>query len=147
MHCSRMANSEGEVCAFGTCSVSPWLGVYSTGQSCCCTPVSRKAESVLRRLEKFPESGRSIPEFPGLSHRKVIVRPYRFLYRVWGKRSGSSRFSMVRHCLKGRITRNHLTNACIRLLRLSRLVLTHKPRQPRLQVKQTYSRPQWRMGC
>ena len=106
-----------------------------------------KAESVLRRLEKFPESGRSIPEFPGLSHRKVIVRPYRFLYRVWGKRSGSSRFSMVRHCLKGRITRNHLTNACIRLLRLSRLVLTHKPRQPRLQVKQTYSRPQWRMGC
>jgi len=44
-----------------------------------------KAESVLRRLEKFPESGRSIPEFPGLTHREVIVGPYRFFYRVVGQ--------------------------------------------------------------
>jgi plasmid stabilization system protein ParE len=44
-----------------------------------------KAESVLRRLEKFPESGRSIPEFPGFPHREVIVGPYRFLYRVVGQ--------------------------------------------------------------
>lgn len=28
----------------------------------------KNAESVLRRLEKFPESGRSIPRFPGLPH-------------------------------------------------------------------------------
>jgi prevent-host-death family protein len=35
--------------------------------------------------EKFPESGRSIPEFPDLPHREVIVRPYRFFYRVSGK--------------------------------------------------------------
>jgi len=45
----------------------------------------KKAESVLRRLEKFPESGRSIPEFPGLPHREVIVGPYRFFYRVVGQ--------------------------------------------------------------
>ncbi len=44
-----------------------------------------KAELVLRRLEEYPESGRSIPEFPGLPHREVIVRPYRFFYRVAGK--------------------------------------------------------------
>ena len=44
-----------------------------------------KAEKVLRRLEEFPESGRAIPEFPGLPHREVIVRPYRFFYRVVGK--------------------------------------------------------------
>jgi toxin ParE1/3/4 len=44
-----------------------------------------KAETVLRRLEEFPESGRSIPEFPDLPHREVIVRPYRFFYRVVGK--------------------------------------------------------------
>jgi plasmid stabilization system protein ParE len=44
-----------------------------------------KAEEFLRRLEEFPESGRSIPEFPGLPHREVIVRPYRFFYRVVGK--------------------------------------------------------------
>lgn len=44
-----------------------------------------KAEQVLRRLETYPESGRSIPEFPGLPHREVIVRPYRFFYRVVGK--------------------------------------------------------------
>lgn len=44
-----------------------------------------KAEAVLRRLEEFPESGRSIPEFPALPHREVIVRPYRFFYRIVGK--------------------------------------------------------------
>lgn len=44
-----------------------------------------KAEAVLRRLEEFPESGRSIPEFPALPHREVIVRPYRFIFRVVGK--------------------------------------------------------------
>ena len=44
-----------------------------------------KVESVLRRLSEFPESGRSIPEFPELPHREVVVRPYRFFYRVVGK--------------------------------------------------------------
>ena len=44
-----------------------------------------KAERVLKRLEEYPESGRSIPEFPGLPHREIIVRPYRFFYRVVGK--------------------------------------------------------------
>ena len=44
-----------------------------------------KAEQVLRRLEEFPESGRSIAEFPDLPHREVIVRPYRFSYRIVGK--------------------------------------------------------------
>lgn len=41
-----------------------------------------KAENILRRLEEFPDSGRVIPEYPELPHREVIVRPYRFLYRV-----------------------------------------------------------------
>ena len=41
-----------------------------------------KAEQVLRRLEQFPDSGRSIPEFPDLPHREIIVLPYRFFYRV-----------------------------------------------------------------
>jgi len=45
----------------------------------------KKAESVLRRLEKFPDSGRVIPEFPELPHREVIVAPYRFFYRVEGR--------------------------------------------------------------
>ena len=44
-----------------------------------------KAEKVLRRLEDHPDSGRSIPEFPELPHREVIVKPYRFFYRVSGK--------------------------------------------------------------
>ena len=42
----------------------------------------KRAEEVLRRLEKHPESGRSLPEFPELPHREVIVRPYRFFYRL-----------------------------------------------------------------
>lgn len=45
----------------------------------------KKSEVVLRRLEEFPESGRSIPEFPGLPHKEVIIPPYRFFCRVAGK--------------------------------------------------------------
>lgn len=40
------------------------------------------AEETLSRLERFPESGRSIPEFPDLPFREVIVRPYRFFCRI-----------------------------------------------------------------
>jgi toxin ParE1/3/4 len=45
----------------------------------------RRAEVILRRLAKFPESGRVIPEFPELPHREVLVPPFRFFYRVKGK--------------------------------------------------------------
>lgn len=44
-----------------------------------------RAEEVLRRLERYPASGRAIPEFPELPHREVIVRPYRFFHRVVGQ--------------------------------------------------------------
>ena len=43
-----------------------------------------RAEKVLRRLETLPQSGRRIPEFPELPYREVIVKPYRFFYRVEG---------------------------------------------------------------
>ena len=42
----------------------------------------RKAELSLRRLGRFSESGRVIPEFPDLPFREGIVAPYRFFYRV-----------------------------------------------------------------
>ncbi len=45
----------------------------------------QKAEKVLSRLKKFPQSGRSLPEFPDLPFREVIVAPYRFFYRIKGK--------------------------------------------------------------
>lgn len=45
----------------------------------------QKAEKTLSRLGKFPESGRLLPEFPGLPFREVIVRPYRFFYRTKDK--------------------------------------------------------------
>jgi toxin ParE1/3/4 len=45
----------------------------------------QRAATVLRRLERFPESGRVLPEFPDLPYREVIVAPYRFFYRVAGK--------------------------------------------------------------
>ena len=44
-----------------------------------------RAETVLHRLERSPESGRVISEFPDLPYREVIVAPYRFFYRVAGK--------------------------------------------------------------
>jgi len=43
-----------------------------------------RAETVLRRLEDFPESGRVVPEFPELPYREVIISPYRFFYRIKG---------------------------------------------------------------
>jgi plasmid stabilization system protein ParE len=43
-----------------------------------------KAEKALSRLKKYQESGRLIPEFPDLPFREVIVRPYRFFYRIKG---------------------------------------------------------------
>jgi len=45
----------------------------------------QRAERVLRRLERFPDSGRVLPEFPDLPYREVIVAPYRFFYRVADK--------------------------------------------------------------
>ncbi len=43
-----------------------------------------RALKALSRLEKFPESGRRLPEFRSLPYREVIVRPYRFFYRIQG---------------------------------------------------------------
>ena len=45
----------------------------------------QRAEIVLRRLERFPESGRLLPEFPDLPYREEIVAQHRFFYRVAGK--------------------------------------------------------------
>lgn len=45
----------------------------------------RKAEEKLSRLKQFPDSGRILPEFPDLPFREVIVKPYRFFYRVKDK--------------------------------------------------------------
>jgi len=45
----------------------------------------QKSEKSLFRLKKFPESGRTIPEFPDLPFREVIVSPYRFFYKVKDK--------------------------------------------------------------
>jgi toxin ParE1/3/4 len=44
-----------------------------------------QSEKILRRLEDFPESGRTIPEFPELPYREVVISPYRFFYRIKNK--------------------------------------------------------------
>jgi toxin ParE1/3/4 len=44
-----------------------------------------RVEHVLRRLERFPDSGRRLPELPELPHREVVVAPYRFFYRIRGR--------------------------------------------------------------
>ena len=38
----------------------------------------------LRNLVRFPDSGRTIPEFPELGFREVLVGRYRFFYRLQG---------------------------------------------------------------
>ena len=45
----------------------------------------QKAEKKLSRLKEFPDSGRLLPEFPDLPFREVILKPYRFFYRVKDK--------------------------------------------------------------
>jgi toxin ParE1/3/4 len=45
----------------------------------------KRVERALRRLTRFPDSGRLIPEFPDLPFREAIVPPYRFFYRREGK--------------------------------------------------------------
>jgi plasmid stabilization system protein ParE len=45
----------------------------------------RRSETKLRRLERFPQSGKPILEFPDLPHREIVVAPYRFFYRVQGR--------------------------------------------------------------
>ena len=49
------------------------------------TAFRRKAEKTLARLQRFPQSGRILPEFPDLPFREVIVAPYRFFYCAKGK--------------------------------------------------------------
>jgi toxin ParE1/3/4 len=49
------------------------------------TRILERTNLRLRRLAAFPESGRRIPEFPGLPHREVIIAPFRFFYRVEGR--------------------------------------------------------------
>lgn len=44
-----------------------------------------RAVSNLARLIEFPESGRVVPEFPGLGFREVLVNRYRFFYKPLGE--------------------------------------------------------------
>jgi plasmid stabilization system protein ParE len=45
----------------------------------------KRVEKSLKRLIRFPNSGRSLPEFPELPYREVVISPYRFFYRIAGK--------------------------------------------------------------
>lgn len=42
----------------------------------------QKAEKTLSRLRDHAESGRTLPEFPDIHYREVIIAPYRIFYRV-----------------------------------------------------------------
>lgn len=48
------------------------------------------AERSLRRLERFPSSGRRIPEFPDLPFREIVFHPYRFFYAIRSTRQGKA---------------------------------------------------------
>jgi toxin ParE1/3/4 len=45
----------------------------------------KKADDLLHRLEKHPLSGRTIPEYPELPYRELLVLPYRFFYSIENK--------------------------------------------------------------
>ncbi|MCL4554127.1 MAG: type II toxin-antitoxin system RelE/ParE family toxin [Actinobacteria bacterium] len=43
-----------------------------------------RSADALKRLIRFPESGRAIPEFSEVGFREVLVGRYRFFYRLQG---------------------------------------------------------------
>jgi len=60
------------------------IGYIQRGDPEAAVRFRNRAKQVLRRLLRFPESGRLIPEFPDLPVRGVIVPPTRFFYRREG---------------------------------------------------------------
>jgi toxin ParE1/3/4 len=42
----------------------------------------QRSEKSLKRLERFPNAGAVVAEFPELPFREVSVEPYRFFYQV-----------------------------------------------------------------
>jgi plasmid stabilization system protein ParE len=40
-----------------------------------------RSQKILKRLERFPNSGATVPEFPDSPFREVYVEPYRFFYQ------------------------------------------------------------------
>jgi plasmid stabilization system protein ParE len=44
-----------------------------------------RAKRSLRRLARYPNSGRRIPAFPDLPFRELVLSPYRFFYRTEGQ--------------------------------------------------------------
>ncbi len=61
------------------------IGYILRGKLLAALSFRKKAEKSLSRLKRFPQSGRIIPEFPDLPFREVIVKPYRFFYKVKDK--------------------------------------------------------------
>jgi toxin ParE1/3/4 len=45
----------------------------------------RRIRAAARRLARFPESGRAVPEVGDVQYRELIVGPYRLLYRYSGE--------------------------------------------------------------
>jgi toxin ParE1/3/4 len=46
----------------------------------------KKILNRVEHLESFPRSGSRIPEWPSLSHRQLVIRPYRVFYQIDGER-------------------------------------------------------------
>jgi plasmid stabilization system protein ParE len=47
----------------------------------------RRIQGAVRRLARFPESGRHLPEHPDEPYREVIIGNYRVLYRYRPERN------------------------------------------------------------
>jgi plasmid stabilization system protein ParE len=77
--------SENQIYARRTISVPFGLSYIRKEKPLAAQRFRRRAEQTLRRLDRFPNSGRRLPEFPDLPHREVIVAPYLFFYRIQGE--------------------------------------------------------------
>ncbi|MCC6143766.1 MAG: type II toxin-antitoxin system RelE/ParE family toxin [Candidatus Hydrogenedentes bacterium] len=63
----------------------------------------RRVFEKLDRLERYPRSGKRVPELPGMVYREVVVPPCRIFYRVDGEKV------YILHVMRSeRLLREHL---------------------------------------
>jgi len=58
--------------------------------------IASSVKAKVARLEQFPESGRTVPEFPSSGLRELIIGDYRVIYRA-SKDPASVQVLAVRH--------------------------------------------------
>lgn len=61
-----------------------WIGFIAKDSTSAAMNERTKILKTVKKLEKFPQSGRIVPEFGSPALREVIKKPIRIIYRIKG---------------------------------------------------------------